>query len=122
MSSALKIVAEPRRQEILALVWERERKVSEIVDAVNVTFSAVSQHLRILRDARLVRLRKEGREHYYRADKEALGPLAAYLETLWASRLAALKGLAEAEEREAARGAIGAAREAHANDNGENER
>jgi DNA-binding transcriptional ArsR family regulator len=99
MNAALQIVAEPRRQEILALVWERELKVGEIVDAVDVSFSAVSQHLKVLRNAKLVRLRKEGREHFYRADKAALGPLAAYLEMLWAKRLAALRDLAEAEER-----------------------
>jgi DNA-binding transcriptional ArsR family regulator len=102
MHQALQIVAEPRRQEILALVWDHERKAGEIADAVDVSFSAVSQHLKVLRDAKLVRARKAGRERFYRADKAAFGGLGDYLETIWATRLRKLKALAEAAERKSA--------------------
>jgi DNA-binding transcriptional ArsR family regulator len=63
-----------------------------------VTFPAVSQHLRRLRDAGLVTTRAEGRHRYYRADKQALGPLAAALEAMWETQLDALTRLAEQEE------------------------
>lgn len=95
MTEALKLIAEPRRQEILALIWDGERTAGAIAGAVDVSFSAVSQHLRVLLDGKLVRMRKSGRARLYRADREALGPLADYLETLWGRRLAALKALAE---------------------------
>ena len=98
MSAALKVVAEPRRQEILSLVWDAERRAGEIAAAVDVSFSAVSQHLKVLRDEGLVTVRRDGRERFYRADKQALGPLAKYLEIMWRNRLHTLKALAEAEE------------------------
>lgn len=80
------------------MVWKRERSAGEIAAHFEVTFGAVSQHLKVLRDAGLVAQRKDGRQRYYRATPETLGPLAAYLEALWTARLTDLKTLAEAEE------------------------
>jgi DNA-binding transcriptional ArsR family regulator len=97
----MQLVAEPRRQAILQLIWNQERSAGEITEAFNVSFSAVSQHLAKLRGAGIVEVRREGRMRFYRARKEALGPLGAYLETLWGDRLLKLKSLAEAEERKA---------------------
>ena len=99
VNAPLQIIAEPRRQEILRLVWDRERSAGDIAGAFDITFGAVSQHLRVLREAGFVELRKAGRQRYYRARKKALGPLATYLTNLWRSRLDSLKALAEAEER-----------------------
>jgi len=96
---AMQIVAEPRRREILRLVWEAELSAGEIADRFEVTFGAVSQHLKVLRDAGLVTLRQDGRKRYYRADREAMGPLADYLQAMWATRLDALAALAEQAER-----------------------
>jgi len=95
MQQALKIVAEPRRQQILALIWDGERKAGDIAASVEVGFSAVSQHLKVLRDSQLVHVREAGRERLYRANKEAMGPLAVYLEEIWRSRLVKLKAMAE---------------------------
>jgi DNA-binding transcriptional ArsR family regulator len=101
VADPLQVLAEPRRQAILRLVWERERAAGEIHEAMpEVTFPAVSQHLRRLRDAGLVEVRTEGRHRYYRADKDALGPLAAALEAMWDARLDALKHLAELDEED----------------------
>ena len=96
---AVRVVAEPRRREILRLVWDEERSAGEIADRFDVTFGAVSQHLRVLRDAGLVTLRQDGKKRFYRADREALGPLAAYLQSMWADRLDTLAELSEAAER-----------------------
>ncbi len=98
MSAALAAIAEPRRREILRLVWREERSAGEIAAAMPVTFGAVSQHLRVLREAGLVVLRRDGRRRFYRADRERLGPLAAALEAMWSDALARLKEVAEAEE------------------------
>ena len=97
--NAVAVVAEPRRQEILRLVWRRQRSAGEIHHALSeVTFGAVSQHLRILRDAGLVDQEKRGRHRLYRARRDAFGPLAAVLEAMWAEKLSDLKRLAEEEE------------------------
>lgn len=88
-----------RRREILRLVWEEERAAGDIHRALgDVTFGAVSQHLRVLVEAGVVKQRKDGRFRRYRADREALGPLAAWLEQHWDGALSRLKALAEGEE------------------------
>ena len=98
--AALHAVAEPRRRDILRLVWERERAAGEIHRAIGeVTFGAVSQHLRVLADAGLVDVRKDGRHRYYRARRAALGPLRRALEQMWSSALDDLSRLAEKEDR-----------------------
>jgi len=96
----VQVLAEPRRREILRLVWERERPAAEIAAHFDVTFGAVSQHLGVLRRAGFVVLRKEGTRRWYRADRAALAPYAAMLERMWATQLDRLAGLAEAVERE----------------------
>src|SRR5688572_27576454 len=99
MPDLLQIVAEPRRREILRLVWNHEHTAGDIAREFEVTFGAVSQHLKILRDARLVDMRKRGRERLYRTNKANLGPLAEHLTTLWRGHLRQLKQLAESEEK-----------------------
>ena len=51
---ALQVIGEPRRREILRLVWDRERTAGDIAGQFDVTFGAVSQHLAVLRDAGFV--------------------------------------------------------------------
>lgn len=101
MSAVLRALGTPRRREILRLVWDRERSAGEIHAAFDdVTFGAVSQHLRVLADAGLVERRSAGRHRYYRARKQELGALRAWLESMWDS---ALDRLALEAELEAAR-------------------
>ncbi len=100
MDDQLRVVSEPRRQEILQLIWDRELAAGEIAALVPISFSAVSQHLARLRAAGLVTLRREGRRRFYRARRGDMGTLAIYLESLWQERLAGLKRLAEAAEAE----------------------
>jgi DNA-binding transcriptional ArsR family regulator len=95
----LAVIAEPRRQQILQLVWDGERAAGDIHRAIgDVTFGAISQHLKVLADAGLVTMRKDGRHRYYRAHRAALAPLRKWLEQLWADKLADLRELAEGEE------------------------
>ncbi len=101
MTTVLEAVAQPKRREILRLVWDRERTAGDIARRFDVTFGAVSQHLKVLRDAELVDVRREGRKRYYRARPERAGALAGYLENLWQGALGRLRTLAEEEERRA---------------------
>ena len=99
MTSVIQTLGTPRRREILRLVWEGERSAGEIHRALgDVTFGAVSQHLRRLEDASLLRSRREGRQRFYAARKDALGPLAQWLESMWDDALYRLKLRAELEE------------------------
>jgi DNA-binding transcriptional ArsR family regulator len=97
--AALAALASPRRREILRLVWREERMAGDISAAMpDVTFGAVSLQLRALADAGLVDMRAEGRHRFYRARREALEPVAAMLEQMWADSLWRLKLQAELEE------------------------
>lgn len=98
---ALQVISEPRRREILRLVWNRELRAGDIAAALPVTFGAVSQHLSVLRDAGVVDVRQEGTYRYYRANQERIGPLAAVLEAYWSDALDRLAAEAEREESEA---------------------
>lgn len=91
---------EPRRLQILELIWDRELSVNEIESRLPVSVAAVSQHLAKLRVAGLVSVRAEGRKRFYRATKAELGALAVVLESFWMDRLGALRQLAETVERE----------------------
>ena len=99
MPSVLQAIGTPRRQQILGLVWDQERTAGDIHRSLgDLTFGAVSQHLRILREADLVSSRGEGRSRVYAARKDTLGPLRPWLESMWASALYDLKIRAEIEE------------------------
>jgi DNA-binding transcriptional ArsR family regulator len=96
---ALAAVAAPRRREILRLVWNEELAAGEIHRALpDVTFGALSQHLKVLRDAGVVSCRADGVRRLYRAEPRALGPLKKVLESMWDDALYRLKIKAELEE------------------------
>jgi DNA-binding transcriptional ArsR family regulator len=99
MQESLLAVSSPRRRAILRLVWDRELSAGEIASHFDVTWPAVSQNLRVLRNAGLVNERKDGNRRLYRADRRALRPLQAVLRQMWDSDLERLRLLAEGEER-----------------------
>jgi len=99
--TALRAVASPRRRAILRLVWDRELSSRAIADHFDITWPAISQNLKVLEIAGLVRTRREGTSRYYRADRARLRPLKAVLTAMWESDLDRLAELAEAEERRA---------------------
>lgn len=65
MAESFKALADPTRLRILGLLFHRERTVGDLADHLDVSQSAVSHQLRILRSLDIVRFRKEGREVYY---------------------------------------------------------
>jgi DNA-binding transcriptional ArsR family regulator len=97
MKTQLEAVSNPRRRAILRLVWDKERSAGEIAANFDVTWAAVSQNLRVLREAGLVRERREGNRRLYRADRRALGPLAAVVKQMWEEDLAELKRVVEGD-------------------------
>ena len=100
MDAALKALAEPRRREILRLVWDHELPAAEIAAGfTDVTRSAVSQHLGVLRDADLLVERREGTRRLYRADQAEMARLRQFLEGYWTGSLQRLQTLAETAER-----------------------
>ncbi len=93
-SDPLRTALEPRRMEILQLIWDRELSVTDIAAPLPVSIAAVSQHLTKLRSVGLVQVRVEGRHRYYRASRDDMGTIAVVLESFWADRLNALAKLA----------------------------
>lgn len=99
--AVLDAIASPRRRRILHLVWDDELAAGDVAKRFeDVTWPAISQHLRVLKEAGLVIERREGRRRLYRTDRESLGPLATMLQQMWADDLDRLAALAEAETEE----------------------
>ncbi|MEX0786336.1 MAG: metalloregulator ArsR/SmtB family transcription factor [Dehalococcoidia bacterium] len=99
MELAIRAIAEPHRREILRLVQDTELPAGEIAAHFDVTRPAVSQHLRVLKEAGLVAERRDGTRRLYRARPEGLAELRAFLEEFWEGRLRLLARAAEAKER-----------------------
>ena len=99
MADFLLALASPRRREILRLVWTEELSAGDIARQFDVSWPAISQNLRVLQEAGLVRQRRVGTSRRYRADREALKPLEAYLRKMWSRKIDRLRLHAEAEER-----------------------
>lgn len=98
-ATTLSLIAEARRQQILQAVWLGEVSAGELHRRLgSLTFGAVSQHLKLLRDAGLVSVRQEGRKRYYRARREGFGELLPALDAMWGQQLDRLKQLAEADQ------------------------
>jgi DNA-binding transcriptional ArsR family regulator len=96
----LQVIAAPRRLRILELVWDRELSAGDIAAEFDVSWSAISQHMSLLRTAGFVVERREGTSRIYRADKAALGSLRSVVEDQWRRSLVRIKELAEAEQRD----------------------
>jgi len=94
---ALRALAEPRRRAILRLVAQDELAAGEIAAAFDVTRTAVSQHLTVLKNAGLLSERRLGTRRLYRARPEGLDGLRRFLDDMWASSLDTARRLVEAE-------------------------
>lgn len=87
-------LADPTRRDILRRVAKKELSVSEISKSYDLTFAAISKHLKVLEKAKLVIKRKQGKEHLVRMAPKAITEAADYLEEykqLWEDRLDALE-------------------------------
>jgi DNA-binding transcriptional ArsR family regulator len=94
MTTTFEVVAEPTRRRILDLLRERSRPVGELVELFGLSQPLVSKHLRVLRDAGLVRVRQDAQRRWYELRPEPLAELDAWLapyRRLWAGSLDALE-------------------------------
>lgn len=94
---ALRALAEPRRRAILWLVARDELAAGEIAAAFEVTRTAVSQHLTVLKNAGLLTERRDGARRLYRARPEGLAGLRQFLDDMWGESLEVARRLVEAE-------------------------
>src|SRR5688572_22333258 len=103
---SLQALADPTRRRIVELLCVRDRTAGEIVDEFEVSAPAISQHLKILRDAGLVLVRAEGQSRIQSLNPDGLDELQAWLDrtrTLWNRRLDALEAALRAEDAAAAK-------------------
>lgn len=84
-------LADPTRRAVFELISEQPRSVAEITRALPVTQSAVSQHLKVLREAKFVRAVPKGASNIYHIDPDGLASLRAELDRFWSNTLAAYK-------------------------------
>jgi len=92
--SPFDVVAEPTRRQILDLLRERPRAVGELVAATGLSQPGISKHLRVLREASLVRVRQDAQRRFYEVRPEPLSEIDAWLtpyRQLWSGRLDALE-------------------------------
>ena len=88
------------RREIFARIAERPRAVGELASELPVSRPAVSQHLKVLKDAGLVVDRSEGNRRIYHADPAGLAALRAQLDTYWKQALATYEEVVEHDKEE----------------------
>jgi DNA-binding transcriptional ArsR family regulator len=90
MATTFDVVAEPTRRRILDLLRQRPRPVSELVGLLGLSQPGVSKHLRVLRDAGLVRVRRDAQRRWYELDPDPLAEIDAWLapyRAAWGDRL-----------------------------------
>ncbi|MDK1492312.1 metalloregulator ArsR/SmtB family transcription factor [Sinorhizobium sp. 7-81] len=88
-------LADPTRRAIFEHVAGRRQSVAELARVMPVSQPAISQHLKVLKEARLVRDEASGARRIYSIDPEGLGPLRAWLDRFWSDQLAAFKAVVE---------------------------
>ena len=97
-SQAFAALADPTRQQIFDRLSRRALAVGELADGLPVSRPAVSQHLKILKDAGLVVSRTEGTRNIYRADPKGVAAMRDYLDRFWQRALTAFKDEVEKED------------------------
>ena len=93
-------LGDPTRREIFARIAARPRAVGELARELPVSRPAVSQHLRVLKDAGLVMDRAEGNRRIYQADPAGLAALRAQLDTFWNQALATFEQVVDHDTKE----------------------
>jgi DNA-binding transcriptional ArsR family regulator len=98
--SAFAALADPTRREVFERLARGPSSVGDLAAQLPVSRPAVSQHLKVLRDAGLVSDRAEGARRVYRIDPQGLGQIRAWLDRFWDEALEAFKAEAEKDDEE----------------------
>jgi DNA-binding transcriptional ArsR family regulator len=96
-SLAFAALADPTRQLLVERLAKRPMPVGKLAAGLDVTRPAVSQHLKVLRAAGLVSVRRQGTRNIYQIDPKGVEAMRTYLDRFWDRALAALKAAAESE-------------------------
>ena len=99
-NAALDALGDPTRRTIFELIAAEPRAVGELAEALPVSRPAVSQHLRVLKDAGLLGVRREGNRNIYIANPDGIALLRAYFERFWRDALVSFKAAAERQPEE----------------------
>jgi len=94
-------LADPTRRAMLEFLSARPHGVQELADHFDVSRPAISKHLRVLREAQLVRERRDGRNRIYELDPAGVQELRGYFDRFWNDALSAFKRAAERRGPEA---------------------
>src|SRR5262245_13747779 len=95
-NAQLAALADPSRRAIFERLARKPMAVGELADLFPISRPAVSQHLRVLKDARLVEHERSGTQNIYRVNPAGIAALRGYLDTMWTRALGDLKTVAEA--------------------------
>jgi DNA-binding transcriptional ArsR family regulator len=98
--NALEALADPTRRRVFERLRSSPSAVGRLAEGLPVSRPAVSQHLKVLKEAGLVREEHDGTRRIYRIDPNGLGPLRAWLDQFWDVALDAFKAEAERNEGE----------------------
>lgn len=98
--AAIAALADPTRRTVFERLRGGPQAVAELSRGLPVSRPAVSQHLKVLKEAGLVRDRRQGTRRYYSVDGDGLAELRDYFERFWEEALTAFKDAAEREEGE----------------------
>jgi DNA-binding transcriptional ArsR family regulator len=99
-TEALTALGDPTRRAIFERLADRPRAVGELASELPVSRPAVSQHLKVLKDARLVIDRRDGARRIYQLDPDGLAALRGYLDHFWEQALAGFKTAVEQQTKE----------------------
>jgi DNA-binding transcriptional ArsR family regulator len=99
-ASGWSALGDPTRRAIFEHLADRPRAVVDLARELPVSRPAVSQHLKVLKDARLVMDRRDGNRRIYQLDPDGIGALRADLERFWTRALAAYKAVVEEQHKE----------------------
>jgi DNA-binding transcriptional ArsR family regulator len=94
----LAALGDPTRRAIFERLSTRALSVGELAELLPVSRPAVSQHLKVLKNARLVTVRSSGTRNVYAVDPKAVAAMRAYLDRFWDNAMAAFKKAVEEEE------------------------
>jgi DNA-binding transcriptional ArsR family regulator len=101
--SILAVLADPTRQSLLQLLRRKPLPVGELARHVPVSRPAVSQHLKILKEAQLVREERDGTRHYFSLDPGGFAELRHYVDSMWQDSLNAFAAHVSQQQRKKAR-------------------
>ena len=99
-ANAFAALADPTRREVFERLARGPRSVGELAQGLPVSRPAVSQHLKVLKEAGLVTDRPEGARRVYQIDPQGLGQIRAWLDRFWEAALEAFKAEVEREDPE----------------------